>query len=101
MLTEKLSAINVHAFTVSSDSPHNQSQKRRKVNKSPLNDSTESGVTREAHIVTNKKKKVVVTGESLFNGINWLLRKHQVTVKNFPGGTSKKVLDEMENLVAD
>ena len=27
-------------------------------------------------------------------------RNHRVTVKNFPGGTSEKVLEEIENLVA-
>ena len=51
----------------------------------------------------NKKRKVVVTGDSLLNGISekGLSRDHQVTVKNFPGGTSEKVLEEIENLVAD
>ena len=99
-LTEKLSAKNVNAFTISSDSLHNQSQKRRGANKNPLNDCIESGITREeAHIVTiNKKQKVVVTGDSLLSGISELLRNRQVTVTNFPGGTSVKILDEMENL---
>ena len=50
----------------------------------------------------NKKRKVVVAGDSLLNGISKkrLSRNHQVTVKNFPGGTSEKVLQEMENLIA-
>ena len=102
-MTEKLSAKNVNAFTISSDSLHNQSQKRRGANKNPLNDCIESGITREeAYIVTiNKKQKVVVTGDSLLSGISELLRNRQVTVTNFPGGTSGKILDEMENLVAD
>ena len=52
---------------------------------------------------SNKKKKGVVTGDFLLNGISekGLSRNHQVTVKNFSDGTSKKVLEEMENLVAD
>ena len=52
---------------------------------------------------SNKKKKGVVTGDFLLNGISekGLSRNHQVTVKHFSDGTSKKVLEEMENLVAD
>ena len=48
----------------------------------------------------NKKKKVIVTGDYLLNGISGkgLSRNHQVTVKNFPSRTSRKVLEEMENL---
>ena len=71
----------------------------------PLNDSIESEIPREeAHkIKLNKKKKVIVTGNSLLNGIRekGLSRDHQVTVKNFPSETIEKVLKEMENLVAD
>ena len=50
----------------------------RSVNKNSLNDSTESGITREeAHLVTIKQeKKVVVTGESLLNGIGGFLGNH-------------------------
>ena len=42
-------------------------------------------------------------GDSFLNGIceKGLSRDHQVTVKNFPGGNSEKVLKETENLVAD
>ena len=41
--------------------------------------------------------------DSFLNGIceKGLSRDHQVTVKNFPGGNSEKVLKETENLVAD
>ena len=51
----------------------------------------------------NKKRKVVVTGDSLLKGISekGFSRNHQVTVKNFPGGTSEKVLEKIENLVAN
>ena len=64
----------------------------RCVNKNSLNDSTESGIKREeAHLVTiNKEKKVVVTGDSLLNGISGFLENHQVTVKNVTSATSKK-----------
>ena len=54
-------------------------------------------------IQLNKKKKVVVAGDSLLNVISkkGLSRDHQVTVKNLPGGTTEKVLEEIEDLVAD
>ena len=52
-------------------------------------------------IKLNKKRKVVVTDNSLLNGISVkkLSRNHQLTVKKFPDGTSEKLLEKMENLV--
>ena len=83
----------------------NQSQERRSAKNNPFNDSIESEIPREsAHTVkSNKKTEVVVTGDSLLNGISekWLSRSHQVTFKNFPGGTSENVLEETENLIGD
>ena len=74
-------------------------------NNNSLNDSIECEIPREeAHTIKlNKNKKVVVTGDSLLNGISekGLSRDHQVTVKNCLGGISEKVLEEIENLVAD
>ena len=66
-LTEQLSVKN--AFTIPLQ---NQSQERRSANNIPLNDSIESEIPREeAHTVDlNKKRKVVVTGDSLLNGIS-------------------------------
>ena len=99
-LTEQLSVKN--ALTVSLQ---NQSQERRSANNNPLNDNIESEIPREeAQTVTlSKKKKVVVTGDSLLYGIRekGLSRNHQVIVKIFSGGTSEKVLEEIVNLVAD
>ena len=99
-LNRQLSVKN--AFTIPLQ---NQSQERRSANNNPLNDSIESKVPRgDAHTIKlNKKRKVVVTGDSLLNGISkkGLLRDHQVTVNNFLGGTSEKGLEEIENLVAD
>ena len=93
-LTEQLSVKNTFTIPL-----QNQSQDN------PLNDSTESEIpTEEAHTINlNKKKKVAVTGDSLLNGISekGLLKDHQGTVKNFPSGTTEKVLEEIENLVAD
>ena len=49
----------------------------------------------------NKKKTVVVTGDSLLNGINepGLSKPHKVNVQNFPGGTSETILEELDTLV--
>ena len=92
-LTEQLSVKN--AFTIPLQ---NQSQERRSANNNPLNDSIKSEISREEPhtIKLNRKKKVVVTGGSLVNGIceKGLSRDHQVIVKNFPGGTSEKVFLE-------
>ena len=50
----------------------------------------------------NEKKKVVVTGDLLLNGINerGLSKPHKVNVQNFPGGTSETILEELDTLVA-
>ena len=44
-----------------------------------------------------------MTGDSLLNGISekGLSKDYQVTVENFPGETSEKLLEEIKNLVAD
>ena len=49
----------------------------------------------------NDKKKVLVTGDSLLNGINehGLSKPHKVNVQNFPGGTSETILEELDTLV--
>ena len=51
----------------------------------------------------NIKKKVVITGDSMLNGINERgLSKHQkVKVKNFSGGMGEKIVEELDALVAD
>ena len=73
-LTEQLSVKN--AFTIPLQ---NQSQERRSANNNPLNDSIESKVPRgEAHTIKlNKKRKVVVTGDSLLNGIRESIRRNR------------------------
>ena len=51
----------------------------------------------------NSKRKVVVTGDSMLNGINERgLSKHQnVKIQNFPGGTTETILDKVQTLVAE
>ena len=99
-LTEQISVKNALAIPL-----QNQGPERRSASNNSLNDSIDSEVPREeAHTIRlNKKKKVVVAGDSLLNGISekGLLRDHQVTVKNLPGGTTEKVLEEIEDLLAD
>ena len=78
---------------------------KTKVKKEEVQKTIESEIPRGgAHTVkSNKKRKVVVTGDSLLNGIieKWLSKNHQVTFKNFTGGTSENVLEEAENLIGD
>ena len=47
------------------------------------------------------KRKVIVVGDSLLNGINerGLSKDFNVKVNNIPGGTSETVLDKVEELV--
>ena len=57
----------------------------------------------QGNIGNNSKRKVVVTGDSVLNGINERgLSKHQnVKIQNFPGGTTETILDKVETLVAE
>ena len=99
-LTDQLSVKNALTIPL-----QNQSQERRSANNNIESDSIESEIPKEkAHTIKlDKKRKVAITGDSLLNGISekGLSKNHQVTVKNFPGGTSEKVSEEIENLVAD
>ena len=99
-LTEQISVKNALTIPL-----QNQGPERRSANNNSLNDNIESEVPREEAytIKLNKKKKVVVAGDSLLNGISekGLSRDHQVTVKNLPGGTTEKALEEIKDLIAD
>ena len=66
-LTEQFSVKNAFTITLL-----NQSQERRSANNNHLNHSIESEIpAEEAHTIKlNKKKKDVVTGDSLLNGIS-------------------------------
>ena len=48
-----------------------------------------------------KKVKIVVTGDSMLNGVNekGLSKLHNVKVKNYPGATSEDILDKIDNLL--
>ena len=46
-------------------------------------------------------KKVVITGDSMLNGIHEkdMFKNHRVQVNNFPGGTSATILENIDQLV--
>ena len=48
-----------------------------------------------------EKKKIVVTGDSMLNGVNekGLSKSHNVKVKNYPGATSEDILDKIDDLL--
>ena len=48
-----------------------------------------------------EKKKIVVTGDSILNGVNekGLSKSHNVKVKNYPGATSEDILDKIDDLL--
>ena len=49
----------------------------------------------------HQKKKVVITGDSMLNGLHekGLSMNHKVKVKNYPGGTSETILDNIDDIV--
>ena len=50
-----------------------------------------------------KWKKIVITGDSMLNGIheNGLSKQQQVKIQNFTGGTNENILDMVDTLVTD
>ena len=48
-----------------------------------------------------ERVKIVVTGDSVLNGVNekGLLKSHNVKVKNYPGATSEDILDKIDELL--
>ena len=65
----------------------------------PRNDNSESKI----NSAKEKRKKIVMTGDSMLNGIHerGLSKQQQAKMQNFPGGTSETILDEVDTLVAD
>ena len=50
---------------------------------------------------TDQKKRVVITGVSMLNGIRekGMSKNHRIKVNNFPGGTSATILEKIDQLV--
>ena len=85
-------------------SSSNMSHSNKKVFKTnELNNDRDAPLYDKISVQDNVKKKVVITGGSLLNGINKRgLSKHQkVKVKNFSGGIGEKIVEELDALVAD
>ena len=49
-----------------------------------------------------KKRKIIIVGDSLLNGIHekGLSKNHSVKVNNVPGGTSDAILDKLEDFLS-
>ena len=51
----------------------------------------------------SRKKKIVLTGDSMVNGISekGLSVNHKVKIVNFPGGTSEKILEKLDDIIKE
>ena len=51
----------------------------------------------------SKKKKIVLTRDSMINGISkkGFSINHNVKIVNFPGGTSEKILEELDDIIKE
>ena len=68
-------------------------------NSSPTSNSKQK---RETQIEpSSKKKKIVLTGDTMVNGISekGLNVNQKVNIVNFPGGTSKKILEKLDEII--
>ena len=65
------------------------------------NSSEESSDNKTDKRNDQQKKKVVITGDSMLNGLHekGLSMKHNVKVENYPGGTSETILDNIGDIV--
>ena len=61
----------------------------------------ESNLDTDNEINPEHKRKVVITGDSLLNGLHekGLCRNHRVKVNNFPGGTSETILENIDEII--
>ena len=50
-----------------------------------------------------KKKKIILTGDSMLTNVSekGLRKIHKVRVINFPGGTSEKITDQLDDLIKE
>ena len=62
---------------------------------------TNSNIKNSNNEEKQEKKKIVVTGDSMLNGVNekGLSKSHNVKVKNYPGATSEDILDKIDDLL--
>ena len=73
-----------------------------KKNYDDFNNKRKSSYTNQ-NSAKEKRKKIVITGDSMLNGIyeRGLLKQQQVKIQNFPGGTSETILDVVDTLITD
>ena len=67
------------------------------LDKKPTNSNIKNSNSEERQ----EKVKIVVTGDSILNGVNekGLCKSHSVKVKNYPSATSGDILDKIDNLL--
>ena len=51
----------------------------------------------------SRKKKIVLTGDCIVNGISekGLSVNHKVKIVNFPGGTNEKILEKLDDIIKE
>ena len=67
----------------------------------PIFSVTNSNIKNSNNEEKQEKKKIVVTGDSMLNGVNekGLSKSRNVKVKNYPGATSEDILDKVDDLL--
>ena len=62
---------------------------------------TNSNIKNSNNEEKQEKKKIVVTGDSMLNGVNekGLSKLHNVKIKNYPGASSEDILDKVDDLL--
>ena len=52
---------------------------------------------------SSKKNKIILTGDSMVNGIfeKGISVNHKVKIVNFPSGTSEKILEKLDNIIKE
>ena len=52
---------------------------------------------------SSKKNKIVLTGDSMVNGISEkvLIVNHKEKIVNFPAGTSEKILEKLDDIIKE
>ena len=75
--------------------------KTERGNSSPGSDSKQK---RESHTEPlSRKKKIVLTGDSMVNGVSekGLSVNHKVKIMNFLGGTSERILEKLDDIIKE
>ena len=85
---------------LSKNATHNDNSDSK--NNDDFNNKRKSSYTNQDS-AKEKWKKIILTGDSMLSGIHerGLSKQQQVQIPNFPRGTIKTILDEVDRLVAD